>query len=115
MTGESVETFNIGVNTVDVVNFLATEEVFVEGSEMVRRAKTLRAASGLRQAKLMLNRSGVIPESCDHFDLVFAGARIHSKRIPYLRKVKKNWHLGYGNVNFDWDDKARLVRFSLLF
>lgn len=115
MVGESVGTFNIGTNTVDVVNFLATREVFVEGNEMVRRAETLRAAPGLRQAKLMLDRSGAIPESCDHFDLVFAGARVNSTRIPYLRKVQKHWRLGYGDVNFDWDERARLVRFSLLF
>ena len=115
MMGENVETFNVGINTVDVVNFLAAREVFVEGSEMVRRAKTLRAVPGLRQAKLMLDRSGAIPESCDYFDLVFAGVRINSTHIPYLRKVQKHWRLGYGNVNFDWDEKARLVRFSLLF
>ncbi len=115
MIGENVETFNIGINTVDVIDFLETEEVFVEGGEMIRRAKTLRAAPGLRQAKLMLNHSEAIPESCDYFDLVFAGARIKSTFVPYLRKVRKHWHLGYGNVNFDWDEKARLVRFSLLF
>ena len=123
MAGEIAETFNLSsVTTFDVINFFEPDEVFIEGNEMIRRAKSLRAAPGSHYVTLFLNRSDKIPESCSEYDLVFAGARLEvimSNRkhefIAYLRKVRGLWRLGYGNIDYDWDLKAHLVRCSLLF
>jgi hypothetical protein len=122
MIGEIAETFNFGMATIDVVDFLKPEEVYIDGNEMLRRAKELKATPGSHYIKLALDRSDEIPESCDKYDLVLAGARLKvaiknrkCEFIAYLRKVRGLWRLGYGNIDCDWDLRARLVRSSLLF
>lgn len=120
--GNVVKTFNIGIVTIDVINFFEFKETFIEGAKMIRRAETLRAIPGLKQVALMLHRSNEIPESLDEYDLVFAGAKKAcymgndcNEYVAYMRKIRGRWLLGYGGVAFDWDLRARLVRFSLLF
>ena len=127
--GKVVETFSLGVldvNTIDVIDFFEPKEIFIEGGEMIRRAEALHATPGLNQVRLMLNNFNEIPESLDKYDLVFAGAkkvcfmgidreRDRNEYIAYMRKIRGRWLLGYGGIAFDWDLRARLVRFSLLF
>lgn len=104
-----------------VVNFFSSEEIFIEGREMIRRAMKLSNATlGLDYVNLVLGHSDRIPESWDEYDLVFAGAKLKTETgfyshqchefIAYLRKVRGVWRLGYGGIDFDWDSRARLLR-----
>ena len=122
MIGEIIEGFSIGLETIELVNFFESREIFIDGEEMIRRAEILRAMVVLGYTKIIIDHSDEVPESWNEYDLVLAGARFKVKRInhereiiAYLRKVQGLWRLGYGNIDCDWDLRARLVRCSLLF
>ena len=121
---EAGEIFQVGNTRLELVNFFKPKEVFIEGREMIRRAIALHANLGSHYVKVVLDHSNKIPKSYDEYDLVFAGARLKKRVsfectdyefIAYLRKVRGCWFLGYGNIDFDWDMRARLIRPFLFF
>jgi len=104
-----------------IVDFFASEEIFIEGREMIQRATKLsNAMLGLDYVNIVLGHSDKVPKAWDEYDLVFAGAKLEMETcfyspqrhefIAYLRKVRGQWLLGYGGIDFDWDLRARLLR-----
>ena len=110
--------FELDHVTFELVNFFEPREIFIEGKEMIRRAMTLDAILCFHYVNFVLDRSDKIPELCDAYDLVFAGAKCATKKVEhdggefvaYLRKIRGLWRLGYGSIAFDWDERARLLR-----
>ena len=117
---ETGERFQVGNITLEWVNFFKPNEIFIEGKEMIRRAISLSAILDFKYVDIVLNNSHKISKSYDEYDLVFAGAKLITKPvdweydkyefIAYLRKVRGQWLLGYGNIDGDWDLRARLLR-----
>lgn len=113
MGGETGEKFQIGDVVLELVNFFEPRETFIEGGEMIRRAKELGAANlKHKDAEKLFNQ---LPKEWVEYDLVFSkkSRPLCGRRyIPYFHfhRAIGRWVVGRGFVDFDWDRRTRLLR-----
>ncbi|HAJ44635.1 hypothetical protein A3K33_01820 [Candidatus Azambacteria bacterium RIFOXYC1_FULL_41_20] len=117
--GDIAERFEIGGVRFELVDFFKPNEMFIEGTVMLKRAKIVGAIINDETAqRLLLNRHR-IPKELREFDVVLAGPvrRIDGrgigrgmKFISYIHYRGGLWVEGLGGVRYDWSPKARLVR-----
>ncbi len=98
----------------DLVGFLKSGEMSINGKVMKQRAEKLKANLGQKHAEHLLKRQKLIPKECRKYFLVFPGTvRRHpdGARIPYLRWIGTRWCLDFFWLESDWDSQNRLVRY----
>ncbi len=110
------EKFQIGGIKLELVDVFKPGEIFIEGTVLLKRAKKAGATLKQKLAKKLLENKHLIPGELGEFDIVLAGVKIkfgmrEIKMIPYIHKLRNNWVVGYGGVDYDWHRRARLVRF----
>jgi hypothetical protein len=107
--------FEAGDVKFELIDFFEPDEIFVEGTIMLSRARKMGATIKLKLVKKLLENKHLIPKELGKFDIVLAGVKIkfggrNIKMIPYFHKLGGDWVLGYGGVKYDWHRRARLAR-----
>jgi len=102
-------------NGLEGVTFLKDGEQYVNGEELVRRARgELKANLGQRHAEYWLEHQEAIPEELRSCYLVFTGtiwrARNGDRRVPCLRWGGTRWGLYFSWLAYDFGSDDRLVR-----
>ena len=102
-------------SAIDGISFLKKGENYINGEEMVRRARTeLDANYGQEDAEWLLEHQDQIPTEFRKFYLVFPGTIWRGSRgrrsVPYLYWDGDRWVLDFGWLGFGWDSLYRLVR-----
>lgn len=105
--------FEIGDMEFELINFFESDEAFVEGTVMLKRARKVGAVAKQEMIKVLLAKEDILDEMKD-FDIVCAGTiKCIGKKIkviPYLHNHCGSWVTGLGGVNYDWHSRARLLR-----
>ena len=104
-----------GAFTLDIMEFLKSNESYVNGEVMKQRAKELNAHLGQKHAKYLLEHQELISKDWQgKYYLVFPGTvwrdRGGSRVVPYLYWRGGEWRLYFGWLRRVWDGDARLVR-----
>ena len=99
----------------ELVSFLKPGESFINGDEMVRRARTeLRANLGQRHAEYLMEHQKEIPVEFREYYLVFTGTvwcrSGGNRRVACLRWGGPRWVLHFHWLENDWGSYGRLVR-----
>ena len=102
------------VRDTELVSFLKNGEVFINGEEMLRRARVeFDANCGQEDAEYLLKHEAKIPEEFSLYYPVFPGTvwqdSGHSL-VPYLLWDGERWILSFGWLWGVWSSRARLVR-----
>lgn len=105
----------ISVGNLEIVSFLKDGERYINGEELVLRARgELRANLGQRHAEYLLEHQEEIPEEFRKYYLVFTGTIWRDRRgdrcVAYLRWRGERWDLRFGWLDDDFRSDARLVR-----
>lgn len=103
------------VRGLELVPFLEKDESYVNGEEMVRRARVeLDANYGQEDTEYVLARQDEIPEEFRSYCLVFPGTVWRDaygyRRVPYLIWYGKRWLLNFDWLRRVWYSSDRLVR-----
>lgn len=101
-------------SAITVIQFLKGDENYINGEEMVRRARTeLNANYGQEDAEWLLENQDKIPAELRKYYLVFPGTLWRGRRgfrcVPYLLWFGGRWCLDFGWLAVDWDSGGRLV------
>jgi len=111
-------TFQAGSIKFELIDFFESDEIFVEGTIMLERAKKMGAIINWRTARKLQKNKHLFPKEVEKFDIVLAGikatrfglGKCRAKVIPYFHRKSGNWVEGFGGVKYDWGEKARLLR-----
>lgn len=103
------------VRDLELVPFLKKGESYVNGEEMVRRARVeFDANYGQEDAEYVLEHEAEIPEEFRSYYLVFSGTvwqDSHGDRdVQYLHWRGRRWYLYWRLLGNDWDSSDCLVR-----
>ncbi|MDO8443765.1 MAG: hypothetical protein Q7S78_02165 [Candidatus Azambacteria bacterium] len=107
--------FEIGDTMFELIDFFEPNEIFVEGTIMLKRGRKMGIRLKKEMVKKLLENKHLIPGELGEFDIVLAGVKIkfgerEIKMIPYIHKLGNNWVVGYGGIKYDWHRRARLAR-----
>ncbi len=103
-------------SVIEEVPFLRRSETYINGEEMVRRARTkeLDANYGQEDAEWLLDNQDKIPVALRKFYLVFPEtvwqALFGRRGVPYLSWYGGQWLLSFGWLGYGFNSYARLVR-----
>lgn len=102
------------VNQLELASFLLKGESYIQGEELVERAKKMQANLGQRQAEYLLDHQNEIPEEWRQYYLVFPGTiwRAHYglRRVPCLGWLGERWFLGFHWLGRRFGSNDRLLR-----
>lgn len=109
------EPWPISIANLEMVSLLKGDESYVDGEEMVRRArKELNSNLGQRQAEFLLEHQADIPEEFRKYYLIFPGTiwrgRGGNRDVPYLGWFGGQWRLDLCWLGHNFRDRYRLVR-----
>ncbi|MFH1393103.1 MAG: hypothetical protein ABIG73_01845 [Patescibacteria group bacterium] len=109
------ERFEAGDVKFELVDFFKPDEIFVEGTVMLSRARKMGIKPKQEMIKKLLENKHLLPEELKRFDIVLPGTvkRIGERKIKmisYLCHKGGNWVEGLGGVRYDWGENARLLR-----
>jgi hypothetical protein len=112
---EDIEFSPIKPTELEFVSFQKPGESYINGEEMVRRARTeLRANLGQRHAEYLLKHQQEIPVEFRKCYLVFTGTVWRSldgnRSIACLDWCSGQWALDFYRLGGDWSSRGRLVR-----
>jgi len=110
---ESVEEFD-GPATLEGAKFLEGYEAWINGEEMLERAKKLGDCAGLRHAKALLRQQNLIPANWQEKILVFAGTVARGsdghRDVAYLCWYVYRWDLFWSCRDDTFDFRFCVVR-----
>ena len=104
------------VSDLELVGFLKSGEEYIDGEELIRRARQeLNADLGQEDAEWLLAHQDQIPKEWRGYFLTFPGTVWQGSRghryIPDLYWSDGRWFLHFDWLGYDWSDRARLLRF----
>jgi hypothetical protein len=107
--------FEIGDTMFELIDFFEPNEIFVEGTIMLKRGKKMGIRLKQEMIKKLLENKHLLPEELKDFDIVLPGTvrRVGSRKIrmiSYLCRKGGKWIEGIGGVKYDWGERARLLR-----
>lgn len=112
---ENVSRVTNSVAALKLVPFLKPDENYVNGEEMVRRARMELASNfGQEDAEWLLEHQAEIPDEWRKFYLVFTGTVWRGSRghrgVAYLYWDGGRWFLHFHWLDLDWHSIGRLLR-----
>ncbi len=96
----------------ELKEFLRKGESYLDGKDMVKRAKELDIDSGLRHLEAILREQDKIPVEMRRFCLISTQVWLHSsgnRFVWYLSWCGKHWVLGYYSLSHILNSDYRLV------
>jgi hypothetical protein len=99
---KEIELFSPG--QLELVCFLKKGENYINGKELIERAKQLEANLGRRQAKHLMEREKeILKKEWWHYDIVFTGTiwvdRRGRHRVLYLYCQGQHWYSDFRQLN----------------
>jgi hypothetical protein len=100
-------------SVIDGIPFLKEGEDYINGEEMICRARELNVNYGQEDAEWLLNDQEKIPAELRNFILVFTATVLRRpdgyRHVPCLYWGGLRWDLDFGWLGLDWDSDFRLA------